>query len=510
MRKVGITETALRDGQQSLLATRLPFERFAPILPAMDQVGYSAIECWGGATFDVCLRFLNEDPWERLRNLRAAMPNTKLKMLLRGQNILGYKHYPDDVVRRFVECAVKNGIDIIRIFDALNDVRNMEVAIDETLKQGAETVGDISYTMSRVHTRARFVEMAKTLEKMGVQAISIKDMAGILDPKSAYDLVSALKDGVDLPVIIHAHCTPGMGYMTYLKAVEAGADVIETASAALSGGASQPATETMAYVLEQFGYDVGLNQARLQEVTNFFKGIRDEGLASGLLDPMVLTTDTDCLNYQIPGGMLSNLISQLKLLKAEDRLAEVLLETPRVREDLGFPPLVTPTSQMVGVQAVQNVLAGERYKVIGKEVAAYVRGEYGKTPAPVNPEIAQKVLGDTKPIEGRFADSLPPVFEKTKAELAGTMDTDEDVLSHILFPGVAEQFFEWRRSGGKAEEAQAPPRERADMHYTIEEAKYLHATVSEETAVVIMAAVAAEVGASVEALRFRSIREMIG
>ncbi|MCL2563026.1 MAG: pyruvate carboxylase subunit B [Oscillospiraceae bacterium] len=511
MRKIAINETALRDGQQSLLATRLPYERFEAILPTMDKVGYGAVECWGGATFDVCLRFLNEDPWERLRKLRAAMPHTKLKMLLRGQNILGYKHYPDDIVREFVRCAVKNGIDIIRIFDALNDVRNMEVAIDETLKQGAEAVGDISYTTSPVHTRERYVEMAKTLKKMGVGAISIKDMAGILDPKAAYDLVSALKDGVDLPVIVHTHCTPGLGYMTYLKAVEAGADAIETASAALSGGASQPATETMAYVLEQFGYEVGLDKERLQEVSSFFKPVRDEGLASGLLDPLVLATDTDCLNYQIPGGMLSNLISQLKMLKAEDRLAEVLLETPHVREDLGYPPLVTPTSQMVGVQAVQNVLAGERYKRVGKEVAAYVRGEYGQTPAPVKPEIAEKVLGDTKPIEGRFADSLPPIFEQTKKELAGTLDTDEDVLSHILFPGVADKFFEWRKNGGKATEEDklpaSPQLQGAAVAYTIEEAKSLSSYVSEETAAVIMTAVAAEMGVPVEMLRFRDIRE---
>ncbi|MCL2588991.1 MAG: pyruvate carboxylase subunit B [Oscillospiraceae bacterium] len=444
--KVQFTETVLRDGIQSLLATRMPLERVLPILSEMDKVGYYSVECWGGATFDVCLRYLNEDPWERLRTIRKAMPNTKLQMLLRGQNLLGYKHYPDDVVRRFVQASVENGIDILRIFDALNDVRNMEVAIDETLKRGAHASGDLCYTVSPVHTLSRYVDMAKTLEKMGVHSISIKDMAGILDPKTAYDLVRALKDNVDLPIIVHAHSMPGLSYMTYLKAVEAGADILDTSTAPISGGAGQPATETMVYALSQFGYDTGIDMTALAPISDFFKTIRDESLASGLLNPLVLATDTDCLNYQIPGGMLSNLLSQLKAQNATDRFAEVLLETPKVRADLGYPPLVTPASQMVGVQAVQNVLTGARYKTVGKEIIAYVRGEYGKTPAPVNADLARQILGDDEPFTGRPADRLEPGFEKAKAELEGLAQSDEDVLSHILFPQQTEQLFERRRA----------------------------------------------------------------
>ena len=445
--KVHFTETVLRDGNQSLLATRLPFERFEPILSVMDQVGYHSVECWGGATFDACLRYLDEDPWERLRKLRLAMPNTKLKMLIRGQNILGYKHYPDDVVRQFIRSSIACGIDIIRIFDALNDMRNMETAIDETLKQGAHASCDIAYTISPVHTLDKYVNMAKTLEKMGADSISIKDMAGILDPKTAYDLVSAIKDSVNLPVVVHTHCMPGLGYMTYLKAVEAGADVIETATSPLAGGASQPATETMVYALEKLGYDVDLNMEKLQPISDFFKVIREEYIASGLLDPLALVTDTDCLTYQIPGGMLSNLIQQLKTQNAADKLQEVLVETPRVRADLGYPPLVTPTSQMVGVQAVLNVLIGERYKTVSQEIKAYVKGEYGAPPAPIAPEIVKKIIRDDKPIQDRFADSLEPAFEKVKADLAGNGYSDEDVLSYILFPNVAEEFFEKRRAG---------------------------------------------------------------
>lgn len=448
-RKLQIIETALRDANQSLLATRLPYDRFAEILTLMDQVGYYAIECWGGATFDVCLRFLNEDPWERLRKLRKALPSSKLQMLLRGQNLVGYKPYPDDVVRNFIRCAAANGIDIIRIFDALNDVRSMAVAIDETIKQKAHATGTISYTISPVHTIERFIDMAKALEQMGVHSICVKDMAGILDPKTAYDLVRGIKESVSLPLIIHAHSTPGLSSMTYLKAAEAGADVIDTATAPLSGGASQPATETMVYALNQFDYDIGLDVEKMKVVSDFFKIIRNEALVSGQLDPMVLATDTDCLTYQIPGGMLSNLISQLKMQHAAHRLDEVLLETPRVRADLGYPPLVTPTSQMVGVQAVQNVLTGERYKTVTKEVKAYIRGEYGMPPTLVNPELEQRVLNGEKPLVGRFAGSLVPTFETTKASLGGAdglLQSDEDVLSYLLFPHVAKQFFENRRA----------------------------------------------------------------
>ena len=443
--KVNFTETVLRDANQSLIATRLPYDKFEPILETMDKAGYYSVECWGGATFDVCLRYLNEDPWERLRKIRAKMPNTKLQMLLRGQNILGYKHYPDDVVRKFVQHSVKNGIDIIRIFDALNDVTNLKVAVEETVKCGAMASGTISYTTSPVHTLAKYVEMVKELKEMGVASICIKDMAGIMGPKEAYDLISAIKDAVDLPVVVHTHSTTGLAFMTYLKSVEAGADVIDTAISPFSGGTSQPATETLVYALKQLGYESDINEEVLKPIADYFKPVRAEFIADGTLNPISMATDTQCLTYQIPGGMLSNLISQLKMMNALDRLDEALVETPQVRADLGYPPLVTPTSQMVGVQAVQNVLAGERYKNVGNEVRAYCRGEYGKTPAPIDPEVMKKILGDEKPVEGRYADTLEPAFEKTKAELGDVAKNDEDVLSYIAFPQVAEKFFAARK-----------------------------------------------------------------
>ena len=446
MKKVGITETILRDANQSLIATRLPYEKFEGILEEMDKAGFYSVECWGGATFDVCLRFLNEDPWERLRKIKAKMPNTKLQMLLRGQNILGYKHYSDDIVRRFVRAAVKNGIDIIRIFDALNDMDNLKVAIEETVKSGAMASGAISYTTSPVHTLEKYVEIAKEMQRMGVSSICIKDMAGILSPKNAYDLVSAIKDAVDLPLVLHTHCTPGLAFMSYLKAVEAGADVIDTAISPFSGGTSQPATETMNYALRELGYDTGLDEDVLYHMADYFKHLRADYLADGTLNPISMATDTPCLNYQIPGGMLSNLLSQLKMMNALDKFDEALLETPRVRKDMGYPPLVTPTSQLVGTQAVQNVLSGERYKNVGAEMKAYCRGEYGKTPAPIDPEIRAKILGDEKPIEGRYADTLPKdTFEKAKEYLGDTARCEEDVLSYIAFPQVAENFFEKRR-----------------------------------------------------------------
>lgn len=446
MKKVQFTETVLRDANQSLIATRLPYDKFEPILEKMDQAGFYSVECWGGATFDVCLRFLNEDPWERLRKIRAKMPNTKLQMLLRGQNILGYKHYPDDVVRRFVRASVKNGIDIIRIFDALNDTDNLKVAIEETIKQGAMASGTISYTTSPVHTTAKFVEMVKELKQMGVSSICIKDMAGIMTPKSAYDLVSGIKDAVDLPVVLHTHCTTGLAFMTYLKGIEAGADVIDTAISPFSGGTSQPATETLYYALKELGYDVALDEKILIEMANFFKPIRNDYLADGTLNPISMTTDTQCLTYQIPGGMLSNLLSQLKMMNALDKFEEALIETPRVRKDMGYPPLVTPTSQLVGSQAVQNVLAGERYKNVGAEIKAYCRGEYGRTPAPIDEEVRAKILNGEKPIEGRYADTLPTdTYEKAAEHLGDTAKCEEDVLSYIAFPQVAENFFEKRR-----------------------------------------------------------------
>ncbi len=442
--KVNFTETVLRDANQSLIATRMPFSDFEPILGTMDKAGYYSLECWGGATFDSCLRYLNEDPWERLRKIRAACPNTKLQMLLRGQNLLGYKHYPDDVVRLFVKKSVENGIDIIRIFDALNDVRNIEVAVDETLKNGAIASGTICYTLSPIHNLESYVKLAKQIESLGVGSICVKDMAGIMSPKEGYDLVKALKETVKVPVVVHTHSTTGLGFMTLLKCVEAGADVIDTAISSFSGGTSQPATETLVYALRQLGYEVGVDEKVCKEINDFFKPIRDKALKSGLLNPVVMGTQTDALIYQIPGGMLSNLVAQLTAQKKLDKLDEVLEETPRVRKDLGYPPLVTPMSQMVGVQATANVLAGERYKNISKEVKSYIKGEYGKAPGEVSPELQKLVLGDEKPYTGRFADTLEPGVEAARAYLGSRATCDEDVLSYIAFPTQAEAFFDKR------------------------------------------------------------------
>ncbi len=445
-KKVLFTETVLRDANQSLIATRLPYSKFADILPTMDKAGYYSVECWGGAVFDVCLRYLDEDPWQRLRNLRKAMPNTKLQMLLRGQNLLGYKHYPDEIVKMFVEKSVDNGIDIIRIFDALNDVRNLETATKTAIKCGATVSGAISYTQSPVHTLEAFAKLAKQLEEMGVATVCVKDMAGTMTPFEAYELIGAIKNEVKIPVVLHTHCTTGMAYMTYMKAIEAGVDVIDTATSCFSGGTSQPATETINIALKQLGYETGLDDAVLKEVNDYFKPIRDGYLKDGTLNPKMLTTDTDALTYKVPGGMLSNLVSQLKAQNAMDKFEQVLIETPKVRADLGYPPLVTPMSQMVGVQATNNVLSGERYKNISKEVKAYCRGEYGTSPAPINPEVVKKALGDEKPVEGRYADTLEPVFEKTKEELKGIAKNDEDVLSYILFPQVTEKYFAARKA----------------------------------------------------------------
>lgn len=446
MRKVHFTETVLRDANQSLIATRMAFDEFEKILETMNQVGYYSIECWGGATFDTALRFLNEDPWDRLRRIKEKMPNTKLQMLLRGQNLLGYKHYSDDVVRRFVEKSISNGIDIIRIFDALNDVRNIKTSVEETKKRGAIASGTISYTTSPVHTLDKFVAMVKEMQKMGVDTICIKDMAGIMSPKECYDLVSAIKDAVDLPVVLHTHMTTGLGFMTYLKGIEAGADVIDTATSCFSGGTSQPSTETLVYALKQLGYEVDINEEAMKSVNDFFKPLRDKYLENGILDPLVLSTDSDALNYMIPGGMISNLISQLKMQNAMERFNEVLIETPKVRAELGYPPLVTPMSQMVGVQASNNVLSGERYKNVGREVRSYLRGEYGTAPGKIDNKIRKLVLGDEKPIKGRYAETLDPdEFEKTKELLGVLAKSDEDVLSYIAFPQLAENFFKERK-----------------------------------------------------------------
>ena len=442
--KVNFTETVLRDANQSLIATRMPFEDFAPVLDKLDKAGYYSLECWGGATFDSCLRYLNEDPWERLRKIRKACPNTKLQMLLRGQNLLGYKHYPDDVVRMFVRKSVENGIDIIRIFDALNDLRNIETAVNETIKCGAHASGTICYTISPIHNLESYVKLAKELESMGVQSICIKDMAGIMDPQEAYDLVKAIKENVKLPLVVHTHSTTGLGPITLQKAVEAGADVIDTAISSFSGGTSQPPTETLAYVFAKEGYEVDLDTAVLKEINDFFKPIRAKALESGLLNPVVMATETDALNYQIPGGMLSNLVAQLTAQNKLDKLDEVLAETPRVREDLGYPPLVTPMSQMVGVQATANVLAGERYKNVSKEVRNYIKGEYGRAPGKINEELAKKILGDEQPVTCRYADLLEPGIPAAREYLGDRATCDEDVLSYIAFPAQAEAFFDKR------------------------------------------------------------------
>ena len=442
--KVNITETVLRDGQQSLIATRMHLDDFESILEAADNAGYYSIECWGGATFDSCLRFLNENPWERLRKIKSKLKKTKIQMLLRGQNLLGYKHYSDDVVRRFIQLAIENGVDIIRIFDALNDFRNIEVSIKETLLRGGHAQGCIVYTTSPIHNLKKYVELGKSLEKMGANSICIKDMAGIMGPQEAYDLIKALKEEVRIPVHLHTHSTTGLAPITYIKAIEAGCDGIDTSISTFSGGTSQPATETMNYALKQLGYETDLKADILKNVNDYFRPIKAKFNDSGELDPYVLGTETDALIYQLPGGMLSNLISQLKVQNASSRLEEVLAEVPRVRKDLGYPPLVTPMSQMVGVQATINVLLGERYKRVSNEVKSYIRGEYGTAPGELDPQLVKKILGDEKPITNRFADSLRPTFDITRYRLSNPFISDEDVLSYILFPQIAEKFFEER------------------------------------------------------------------
>ncbi|MDD5908024.1 MAG: oxaloacetate decarboxylase subunit alpha [Clostridia bacterium] len=456
--KIQITETVLRDGQQSLMATRMPIGDFLPILETMDKAGYYSLECWGGATFDSCLRYLDEDPWQRLRTIRQHVKNTRLQMLLRGQNLLGYKHYPDDIVRAFVRKSVECGIDIIRVFDALNDLRNIQVAVDEGIKAGAHVSGTLCYTTSPIHSLDTFVDLGRRLETMGCHSICIKDMAGIMSPKEAFDLVSALKKAVKLPIVVHTHGTTGMGSMTLLKAAEAGADVIDCAIACLSGGTSQPPTETMHYVLEEMGWETGLDKHVLKEINDFFKPVRDKYIKNGTLNPIVMGTDPDALTYQVPGGMLSNLVAQLTAQNKLDRFQEVLEEVPRVRKDLGYPPLVTPSSQMVGVQATNNVLAGERYKMVSKEIKAYLRGEYGQAPGQVDEDLRKKVLGDEQPVTCRFADLLEPGFERYKAEIGDLAQTEEDVLSYAAFPQVAEAFLQRRKE-----------REERAVRYTIEE-----------------------------------------
>lgn len=446
MTKVKITETILRDAHQSLAATRMTIDEMLPVLSQLDDIGYHALECWGGATFDASVRFLNEDPWDRLRTIRKACPKTKLQMLLRGQNLLGYKHYADDVVDYFVARSVANGIDIIRIFDALNDFRNIEKALQACKREGAHAQGCIAYTTSPFHSIEKFTSDAKLLQEMGADSVCIKDMAGLLLPYDAYRLVKAMKETLSVPIELHTHYTSGVGSMTYLKAIEAGCDIVDTAMSPLALGTSQPPTEPLVATLAGTEYDTGLDLSKLSPIAEYFQGIREKWLENGLLDPKVLGVDVNALLYQVPGGMLSNLVSQLKQAGKINLLGEVLREVPRVREDFGFPPLVTPSSQIVGTQAVMNVLTGERYKMVPKESRGVVRGEYGHTPAPINPAVQKLILGDETPITGRPADLLEPELEKIKIQAAEYIEQEEDILTYAMFPQVAEKYFIWRRA----------------------------------------------------------------
>ena len=444
MAKVKITETVLRDAHQSLIATRMPSELMEPILDKMDQVGYHAVECWGGATFDACLRFLKEDPWERLRMLKRHFKNTKLQMLFRGQNILGYNHYADDVVEYFVEKSIANGIDVIRIFDCLNDIRNLETAVKATRKEGGHAQIALCYTLGDAYTLEYWENLARDVENLGADSLCIKDMAGLLLPKEATELVAALKRGTSLPIEMHTHYTSGMASMTYLKAIEAGADIIDTASTPLAMGTSQPSSEVMVAALQGTEYDTGLDLDKLIEISNYFQPYREECIKSGLLSTKVLGVDIKALKYQVPGGMLSNLISQLHQAGKDEKLQEVLEEVPRVRKDFGEPPLVTPSSQIVGTQAVMNVVTGERYKMVPKESYKLVAGEFGRTVKPMDEEMLKKVLKGEKQMTDRPADHIPPQLEQFKEECKERMQQTEDVLSYALFPQVVKDFFQYR------------------------------------------------------------------
>ena len=445
MAKIGITETVLRDAHQSLIATRMRTEEFVDILPQMDKIGYHSLECWGGATFDACLRFLDEDPWERLRTIRKNCPNTKLQMLFRGQNMLGYRHYSDEVVDYFVKKSIDNGIDILRIFDALNDVRNLETAINAANKYGGHVQAAISYTTGPVFDIDYYCHYAKQLENAGASSICIKDMAGLLTPYGTYDLVKALKETVKIPIQLHTHYTSGLASMVLLKGIEAGVDVIDTAMSPLAMGTSHPATESMVAALKGTEYDTELDLKALSEVRDFFAPLRQKYLDNGLLDPKMLGVDANTLLYQVPGGMLSNLNSQLKQAGKEDQLEEVLAEVPRVRKDAGYPPLVTPSSQIVGTQAVFNVIMGERYKMVTKEFKDLVAGKYGATPCKIDPEFQKKIVGDDEIITCRPADLLNDTIEQFKSEISEYYEQEEDVLSYAQFGQVAVKFFEKRR-----------------------------------------------------------------
>lgn len=445
--KVKICETILRDAHQSLIATRMRLDEMLPILPAMDEVGFYSCECWGGATFDACIRFLDEDPWERLRTIRREMPNTKLQMLYRGQNMLGYRHYADDMVEYFVQKSVDNGIDIIRVFDALNDIRNLEASIRAAKKSGCHLQAAMSYTLSPVHNIDYFVDYAKQLESAGADSICIKDMAALITPSAAFELTSALKKAVKIPINLHTHYTSGLASMALLKSIEAGVDIIDTAMSPLAMGTSHAATESMVAALQGTPYDTGLDLKKLDVVRAHFAKLRQKYLDAGLLNPKVMGVDANTLIYQVPGGMLSNLVSQLKQAGKEDQFEDVLREVPNVRKDAGYPPLVTPTSQIVGTQAVFNVIMGERYKMVTKEFKGLVKGEYGKTPVEIDPAFRKKIIGDEKPIDCRPADLLEPEMEKMRTEFpAEYLEQEEDILTMAMFPQVAPKFFESRKN----------------------------------------------------------------
>ncbi|HPR24077.1 MAG TPA: oxaloacetate decarboxylase subunit alpha [Bacillota bacterium] len=444
MAKVKITETVLRDGHQSLIATRMTTKEMLPILETMDEVGYHALEMWGGATYDSCIRYLDEDPWDRLREIRKRIKKTNLQMLLRGQNLLGYKHYADDVVNEFVDRAIANGIDIIRIFDALNDTRNLEAAVNATKRNGAHAQGCVSYTISPVHTNEMFVKLGKEIEEMGCDSFCIKDMAGLLDPYNTYKLVKDLKKEISIPIELHTHATSGLGSLTYMKAAEAGVDIIDTAISPFSGGTSQPPTEPLVAAFKGTKYDTGIEMEKLDLVSEHFRPFREKYIESGLMDPKLMGVDINTLMYQVPGGMLSNLVSQLKEANSMEKFEAVLKEIPKVREDLGYPPLVTPTSQIVGTQAVLNVVMGERYKMVPNEVRQLVKGMYGKTTVPIKKEIVDKILEGEEQITCRPADLIKPELEQAKKDCAVYMQQEEDVLTQAFFPKVAQNFFKKR------------------------------------------------------------------
>ena len=446
-KKVKIMETVIRDGQQSLIATRMPIADMLPILEVMDSVGYEAVECWGGATFDSCIRFLGEDPWERLRTIRKAMPNTQLQMLLRGQNILGYRHYGDDVVDYFVQKSIENGIDRIRIFDALNDIRNVQTAVKATKKYGAHAQVAMSYTIGEPYTPEYWVDLSKKIQDLGADSICIKDMAGLMVPEAARAMIRALKQNLDIPIQLHSHCTSGVAPITYFVAVQEGCDIIDCAISPFSGGTSQPSTEVMVETFKGTEYDTGLDMSKLEQIADHFRVVRENALASGLMNTKALATDIKTLIYQVPGGMLSNLVSQLKDQNAEDKYMDVLREIPQVRNDLGMPPLVTPSSQIVGTQAVLNVLMGERYKVVTKETKELLKGNYGATPLPMNEELFGKAgIDPSEVVRCRPADLIPDELDKLEEEMKEYKEQDEDVLTYALFPNVAMDFFKQRKA----------------------------------------------------------------